>query len=293
VNQNVTFVGLGAMGEPMAANLLKHGVAVTVVKHRRPEPVERLRALGAYVASSLAEAAPRSDTFILMLPSSASVEATVRGPDGILARARRDALVVDCSTSDPASSRALAALLGERDVGFVDAPVTRGVQGAKQGKLAFFIGGPRESVARARELLAHMGDTFFEMGGVGSGHATKIINQVLSYATVALVSEALQLGASDDLDLDRLFDALMAGSGSKALESFGKRIIERQFDSPRVKLGDACAHMAIAASMASRANAACFVTDAATDVYRLVANQGDAGRDIAALGELWATKSRA
>ncbi len=287
MSTRIAFVGLGAMGEPMAANLVRKGMRVTVVGHRRPEPAQRLRGLGAETAETAGAAARDSEVVVLMLPGSGEVERIVEGADGVLQHARPGALVIDCSTSDPASSRRLAGRLAEKEVAFVDAPVTRGVQGAQQGKLAFFVGGSADAIARARPVLECMGDTFFEMGGVGAGHATKIISQVLSYATVALVSEALMLGHAQGLDLGALQQALLAGSGSKALESFGPRIVARQYSAPRVKVGDVCAHMDVADAMAAGTTAARAVTGAAADVYRVVATLGHAREDVATLAELW------
>jgi len=142
----VAFIGLGAMGEPMAANLVQRGFAVTVVGHRRPEPVARLTALGATASGSARAAVAGRDVVILMLPDSDQVGRVVTGADGILGAMPAGACLVDCSTSDPAHSRAIAESAQQRGIAYVDAPVTRGVQGAKQAKLAFFVGGAPAAV---------------------------------------------------------------------------------------------------------------------------------------------------
>jgi 2-hydroxy-3-oxopropionate reductase len=283
----VAFIGLGAMGEPMAGNLVQRGFAVTVVGHRRPEPLARLSAAGATVAGSAREAVAGCDAVILMLPDSDQVERVVTGPDGIMGAMQAGACLVDCSTSDPARSRAIAELARRQGVAYVDAPVTRGVQGAKQGKLAFFVGGDASAVASVRPLLDAMGDTIFLMGEAGSGHATKIIVQALSYSTVALVNEALMLGAAEGLHLPRLQEALLAGAGSKALESFGPRIIERQYAPARVVVNDARRHMAAAARMAEGAACPRFVHAAAEELLQLLAARGLAQADLSSLAEIW------
>jgi hypothetical protein len=146
---------------------------------------------------------------------------------------------------------------------------------------------------REREQAANLGRLVDAAPGepllvwCGNGHATKIVNQVLSYATVALVNEALMLGEANDVPAKPLFDALMAGAGSKALESFGPRILARQYDAPRVKVGDACLHMDVAQRMGEARHLARFVTGAAADVFRLLAADGHAGSDIAAVAEMW------
>lgn len=287
----VAFIGLGAMGEPMAGNLVQRGFAVTVVGHRRPDPVARLSTLGATVARSAREAVAGRDAVILMLPDSDQVDRVVTGADGILDAMQAGACLVDCSTSEPVRSRAIAEIAKRRGVAYVDAPVTRGVQGAKQAKLAFFVGGESSAVDSVRPLLDAMGDTIFRMGVAGSGHATKIIVQALSYGTVALVNEALMLGAAEGLELPRLQEALLAGAGSKALESFGPRIIERQYTPARVVVSDALRHMATASRMAEGAACPRFVHAAAQELLQLLAARGLAQSDLSSLAEIWSASA--
>ncbi len=280
----IAFIGIGAMGEPMVANLLKKGFPVTIVKRSRPEPAARLQALGAQIASSAAEAANGCDIVVLCLPGSREVEATV---DGLLTCLAAGAVVVDCSTSNPDSTRRLAALLAGRKIGMVDAGLTRGVQGAKQGTLAFFLGGEQSHIEQAMPALQAMGDTFIRVGPIGHGHTAKIISNVLSYSTVALVNEALMLGGRSGIDHKKLFDALMQGAPSKALEGFGPRILSGEYDPPRVTVDHACDDMLLAQELASGGKAPVFMLGVAQEVYRLLALRGHGARDISALGELW------
>ena len=156
---NIGFVGIGAMGEPMAANLLKKGFNVTVLRHRREEPAQRLQAQGARVAASLDPIAD-SDLVVLCLPTSREVEATLVDDGGLIDRLRGGAVIVDCSTSEPQSTAELTELTQNRNVGLIAAAMTRGVAGAKQGTLAFFVGGEAEHVEKAQPLLEAMGNTF-------------------------------------------------------------------------------------------------------------------------------------
>lgn len=283
----VAFIGLGAMGEPMAGHLLKAGHEVTIVGHRRPEPVARLTALGAQTAATPQAAATGCAAVVLMLPSSEEVRRVVLGSDGVAAAMAGGTCLVDCSTSDPAVTREIAAELGARGIAMVDAPVTRGVQGARDGKLAFFVGGDDAIVARIQPLLAAMGDTFLRMGPVGAGHATKIVVQALSYSTVALVSEALLMGAAAGIELPALQQALLAGAGSKALESFGPRIAARQLAPARVVVADAVRHLDVALRMLHDAGLAHPVHAAAAQMLAQVAASGHARSDLAALRETW------
>jgi 3-hydroxyisobutyrate dehydrogenase-like beta-hydroxyacid dehydrogenase len=283
----VAFIGLGAMGEPMATNLARRKIPLIVVAHRRREPVDRLVALGALEAPTPAAAAREADVVLLMLPGSDAVAQVAEGPDGLVAAMRSGATLVDCSTADPACSRALAERAVARGLGYVDAPVTRGVQGARDGKLAFYLGGEASTIDAVRPVLEAMGDTFFHMGPAGAGHATKIIVQALSYATVTLVNEALMLGDATGLPLPMLQQALLAGAGSKALESFGPRILSRQHAPARVAIGDACAHLDAARRMAEGKACARGVHAAAHELLSMLAGRGLARSDLAALAEVW------
>ena len=285
----IAFIGIGAMGEPMAANLLRKGFGVAAMKHRRPEPAERLRAQGARIGNTPAAVAADSDIVFLSLPTSREVEEVVLGRDGVLETVRAGTIVVDCSTSDPASTRNLAKLLKEKRAGLVDAPVTRGVAGAKQGTLAFFLGGDESDIAKVKPALEALGNTFIHLGPVSHAHTAKIISNVLSYSTVALVNEALMLGGKSGVDPAVLFKALMEGAPSKALEAFGPRIMNGEYDPPRVTIDHVCDDMMLVQTLAAALRAPLFGVGAAQEVYRLVQSQGNGARDMSIVAELWRT----
>jgi 3-hydroxyisobutyrate dehydrogenase-like beta-hydroxyacid dehydrogenase len=283
----LTFIGIGAMGEPMVANLLRKNFSVTVLKHRRPEPAARLQALGAKIATTPAEAAAGSSIAILCLPTSREVEACVHGEQGLAQTMAAGSVIIDCSTSNQQSTRELAALLVERKIGLVDAGMTRGVAGAKQGNLAFFIGGEQPHIDQAMPALKAMGDTFLHLGPVGNGHTVKVISNILSYGTVALVNEALMLGARHGVDSNKTFEALMLGAPSKALEAFGPRIISGEYSPPRVTVDHVCEDMMLGQALATRASAPIFMLGAAQESYRLLALRGLGEQDISSIAELW------
>jgi len=283
----VGFIGIGAMGEPMAANLSKKGFDVTVLRHRRVEPAERLKALGAKVALSVAETVVGCETVVLSLPTSEQVEAVMSGAQGVLSAAAAGTVVLDCSTSHPESTRTLAAALAAKGMTLVDAGMTRGVAGAKQGTLAFFLGGEPGDIEKAMPVLKALGDTFVRVGPVGHGHAAKLISNVLSYGTVALVNEAMMLGARSGVDLKNLYDALMQGAPSKALESFGPRIVSGEYEPPRVTIKHVCEDMVMAQDIAAQGSAPLFMLSAAQEIYRLFELRGEGARDMSAIAELW------
>jgi 3-hydroxyisobutyrate dehydrogenase-like beta-hydroxyacid dehydrogenase len=283
----VAFIGIGAMGEPMAVNLVQKGFDLCVLRHRRAEPAARLAQLGACICTSVAETVAGCEAVVLSLPTSAEVEAIVAGAGGILAAAGTGTLVLDCTTSDPASTRRLGEQLARRDIALVDAGMTRGVAGAKQGKLAFFLGGEARHIERAMPVLTALGDTFVHVGPLGHGHTAKLISNVLSYATVALVNEAFMLGARSGLDLQRLAEALNQGAPSKALEAFGPRISAGVYEPARVTVEHVCDDMTMLQQLVAGTVSSVPVLGAAQELYRLLRMRGEGARDMSAIAELW------
>jgi 3-hydroxyisobutyrate dehydrogenase-like beta-hydroxyacid dehydrogenase len=289
----VALIGIGAMGEPMGANLANKGFELRLLRHRRTEPAARLEALGATICGSVAETVAGCDAVVLALPGSREVEAVVSGPDGVLRIARPGSVVIDCSTSDPASTRRLGAELAGRDIGLVDAGMTRGVAGAKQGTLAFFLGGEDRHIERALPVLKALGDTFVHVGPLGHGHTAKLISNVLSYATVALVNEAFMLGARSGLDLGRLHEALEQGAPSKALDAFGPRLRSGEYEPPRVTVEHVCDDMVMLQALAAKTASSVSMLSAAQELYRLLQMQGRGERDMSAIAELWRSAGKA
>lgn len=289
----IAMIGVGAMGEPMAANFLKKGMAVTVMKSRRAGVVDRLKALGAAIAETPAEAAAGCDVIILSLPTSREVESALFGDGGAVAKAAAGTLVIDCTTGSPPDTECIVSKLRLKNIGFVAAGMTRGVAGAKQGKLAFFIGGDKPDVEKAKAVLQATGDTFIEFGTAAQAHAAKLISNVLSYAAVALVNEALMLGAKSGVDLPTLYRALSEGAPSKALEAFGSRIVAREYDPPRVTVDHACDDLVLAGQLAASGGASLSMLATAHDIYRRSSKSGSGERDVSILGESWRAGGKA
>lgn len=289
----IAMIGVGAMGEPMAANLMKKGMAVTVVKSRRAGVDDRLKALGAAIAATPAEAAAGCEVLILSLPTSREVESALLGDGGAAAKMPAGSLVIDCTTGNPTETARIVAKLREKKIGFVAAGMTRGVAGAKQGKLAFFIGGDRPDVEKAKAVLQATGDTFIEFTTAAQAHAAKLISNVLSYAAVALVNEALMLGAKSGVDLPTLYRALSEGAPSKALEAFGSRIVAREYDPPRVTVDHACDDLVLAQGLAASGGASIAMLAAAHELYRRSSSGGHGERDVSILGESWRNGGKA
>jgi 3-hydroxyisobutyrate dehydrogenase len=217
---NVAFIGLGNMGRPMALNLVKAGYRLTVFDVS-PAPLAVLREAGAAVAASAADAVRGAEVVISMLPTSAHVRDLYLGEHQLLSAVSPDALLIDCSTIAPQTSRETADAAAARGNAMIDAPVSGGTAGATAGTLTFIVGGAAAAVERARPLLDKMGKNVFHAGGSGSGQLAKICNNMLLGIQMIGTSEALNLGVANGLDPKVLSEIMSKSSGRNwALEVY-------------------------------------------------------------------------
>jgi 3-hydroxyisobutyrate dehydrogenase len=227
--ERVGFAGMGTMGAAMAANLARAGAPLTVW-NRTPGRATDVVALGAGEATSPSALAAACEVVVLCLSDTPDVEAVLFGPEGISGSIRPGSLVVDCSTISPEGSRDFASALAAQDVGFVDAPVSGGSEGARQGTLTIMCGGSEPDVERARPILAAMGKAITHMGPVGAGQATKAVNQVILAGTYLGVAEGLVLAMKAGLDAERVVEALSGGAaGSWVLQNRSGRMIADEY----------------------------------------------------------------
>jgi 3-hydroxyisobutyrate dehydrogenase len=208
----VAFLGLGAIGSPMAGHLARRG-PLTVWNRTGSRAAEFAASYHARVAGTPREAARDSDVIITCLPTSREVEALLDGPDGLLAGLRNGALFLDCTSGDPATSRRIAARLAERQVAFADAPVSGGVSGAVAGTLTVMVGADAETFARARPILSAFGKRIEHLGPVGSGHAMKAVNNALLAVNILAVGEGLAALVKAGVPARTAVDVLNASSG--------------------------------------------------------------------------------
>jgi 3-hydroxyisobutyrate dehydrogenase-like beta-hydroxyacid dehydrogenase len=227
----IAFVGLGAMGAPMARRLLAAGHAVAVVDVR-PEAVARLAAEGARPAASPAAAAGGAEVAVVMVMTGGQAESVLVGEDGLLAALGPGATAVVMSTIGPAAARRLAEACRARSVGYVDAPVTGGVAAAEAGSLAAIIGGEPAVVERVRPLLGLLCRELYQVGpNPGDGQAVKLVNQLLVGVTCAAVGEALALAEGAGLDTGLLLEVLTHGAAdSWVLRNFGASAVAGRRD---------------------------------------------------------------
>jgi 3-hydroxyisobutyrate dehydrogenase len=208
----VAFLGLGAIGSPMAAHLARRG-PLTVWNRTAARAVEFAAAHGGKAATTPREAALEADVVMTCLPTSREVEALLYGPDGLLAGLRSGALFLDCTSGDPATSRRIAARLGERGVAFADAPVSGGVSGAVAGTLTVMVGADPATFERARPLLGAFGKRIEHLGPVGSGDAMKAVNNALLAVNILAVGEGLAALVKAGVPARTAVDVLNASSG--------------------------------------------------------------------------------
>jgi len=207
----IGFIGLGNMGLPMAQNLVKAGHAVRGFDMSKAQ-VDALAASGGQAADSVKAAASGVD-IITMLPAGAHVREVYLGADGVLASAGAAALLIDSSTIDVETARAVAAAADKKGLAMLDAPVSGGVGGAQAGTLTFMVGGGDDAFARALPVLEKMGKTIVHAGGAGNGQAAKICNNMILGVSMIAVSEAFVLAEKLGLDAQKLYDISSKSSG--------------------------------------------------------------------------------
>jgi 4-hydroxybutyrate dehydrogenase / sulfolactaldehyde 3-reductase len=207
----VGLIGLGSMGRGMGKNLVTKGFPLTVYDANFAA-LEPLQVLGAEGVDSPRAVAARSDVVVTVLPNGPDVEAVVLGPDGIAEGARPGTLVMDCSTIDPAASRALAGKLAERGPRMIDAGMGRSSKEADEGTLLFMVGAEPDDFARVKPILDAMGSDVFHVGPPGHGIALKIVHNLLSLTMLAASVEALVLAGKAGLDLRRTLEVLQAST---------------------------------------------------------------------------------
>ena len=205
----VGMVGTGNMGSRMTRRMVEAGYAVLAVD---ADPA-RIPACGATPAKDVAELAERCDVIMLSLPDSPVIESVIRNPGGLLEHARDGQVIVDLSTANPASTRALHDELQARGVRYLDAGISGGAAGAEKGTLTLMVGGDAAALARVKPLLGTFSAHVHHMGGSGTGHVTKVLNNFLNGVTLAATAEVMVAGKKAGLDLAQLLDVINTSTG--------------------------------------------------------------------------------
>lgn len=207
----IGFIGVGLMGHGMAKNLVTKGYPLVVMGHRNREPVEHLKSLGATEVTTARELAQACDIVHLCVTGSPQVEALVRGPEGLLAHGKPGLIIIDCSTSNPVSTLALAQEAQAAGMHFVDAPLSRTPKEAEAGTLDTMVGASPEVFARIQPVLACWSTNIVHLGDVGLGHKMKLINNFIAMGYAALFSEALAISRKAGLSVEQFHSVIGSG----------------------------------------------------------------------------------
>lgn len=285
----IGFVGLGNMGGPMAANLVAAGHTVYGLD-LSPDARARLKDAGGNPVESVAEAVASADVVVTMLPAGTHVRKVYGGETGILANARPGTLLIDSSTIDVDSARAVAKDAAAAGMAMVDAPVSGGVAGAAGGTLTFMVGGPDDAFEAAKPYLEIMGKTIVHAGGAGTGQAAKICNNMLLGISMIGVCEAFVLAERLGLDHQKLYDISSTASGQCwSLTSYCPvpGPVETSPANRDYQPGFAAAMMLkdlkLAQEAASASGASTPLGAEAAALYNLFCNQGEAGTDFSGI----------
>jgi 3-hydroxyisobutyrate dehydrogenase len=210
---NVAFIGLGTMGAPMAQNLLKAGLSLTVHNRTRSKE-EPLEAQGARRAASPKEAAKDADVVITNVSDTPDVEEVVLGEHGVVHSMKAGTILIDVSTISPMVTKKIAAKLAEKNIEMLDCPVSGGSEGAIKGTLSIMVGGKKEVLGQVTPILQAMGKTITHVGEIGSGQIAKAMNQVILAGVYAGVAEGIAMGLAAGLDIEAAQKALSGGAAN-------------------------------------------------------------------------------
>ena len=228
----IGFVGVGSMGWPMAALLHKAGYPLQIIDASADRAKAFAKEIGGTVAASNRALAAASDIIITILPTSAIVQAVLEGPEGVLAGLRKDAVVVEMSSGVPTITRTLAEQVAVAGAHMVDAPVSGGVPRAKTGELAIMFGGSEAILERIRPVLSCMGTSITRTGDVGSAHAMKALNNLVSAGGFLIGVEALMIGKRFGLDPSAMVDVLNSSTGmnNSTQKKFKQFVLSGQYN---------------------------------------------------------------
>jgi 2-hydroxy-3-oxopropionate reductase len=279
----IGFIGLGIMGRPMAANLVKAGYPL-VVHNRTASKVEQfVTEEGGEAAATPREVAERAEVVITMLPDSPDVEHVYLGEDGVIAGTSDGQLLIDMSSVAPATARAVAEAAAGLGAEALDAPVSGGDVGARDGTLSIMVGGSEDAFERARPIFEVLGKTIVRMGGAGAGQTAKACNQMLVAITIEAVSEALVLASKAGVDPERLLEVLTGGlAGNRVMEVRRRNFLEHDF-TPGFKLELHHKDLGIALRTARELGVYVPSTAIVDQMLSALRAQGDGGLDHSAL----------
>jgi len=265
--RRVGLIGVGLMGSGIAANIVKNGHALTLLEHPGNQPVDALRAAGARSTPDVAALAAEAEVLILCVTGTPQVEAVMLGDKGALSALRPGTVVVDCSTAVPESTARVARAVQDKGGLFLDAPMTRTAKEAAEGRLNLLVGGDAEVLASCLPLLRCFAENVTHVGGIGAGHAMKLLHNFVSLGTVALLCEAAACAERAGVKPDVFVDVLAKGGGNGvALERVKPKLLTGSTDSLKFSMANARKDLGYYNDMAAQASAAHGIAQAVDDL---------------------------
>jgi 3-hydroxyisobutyrate dehydrogenase-like beta-hydroxyacid dehydrogenase len=288
--KKIGFIGLGLMGKPMAMNLLKAGHSLTVW-NRTPAKARELVAAGAVLAKTPKEVAAASEILLTIVSDPPALESILWGTpgkeDGALGGLKAESIYVDSSTVSPALAKEVAAACQERGVHFLDAPVTGGDWGAREGNLVFMIGGVAETLKEAEPVLKVMGKKWFHLGPNGAGQTIKLAMNAILALEVAGVAEAIGLVTRAGLKGEQLVEVLQSSMGRSGLLDLKTPLMLKGDFKPSFPLRLMHKDLGLALELANQLGVALPTTAAAREVYNYVKGEAKEDLDYSAVMKFW------
>lgn len=280
---NVGFIGLGAMGFPMAKNVLKGGYKVHTMVHSNRTPGEELVTLGARLCAHPAEIAGFCDVIITVLPADRELNEVVLGKNGLLDSMKSGSVLIDMTTAKGSTLQALARQLEPRGVRVIDAPVSGGTTAAVSGDLTLILGGDSELIEFHKPLLETMGKKLFQCGEVGAGKTVKMVNQQIAAINVLAIGEAFALGKKAGADPQVMFQVLKESSGyTRMMDLRIPGFLAEDSFEPGFKLDLMKKDVNLAVELAMELNTPLTLCSAASQIFSAASSSGLGEKDFSA-----------
>jgi 3-hydroxyisobutyrate dehydrogenase-like beta-hydroxyacid dehydrogenase len=285
--KNIGLVGVGLMGHGIAKNIVKKGWSLNYLRHAGNQPTIDLDQLGAISWGTAADMAVASDVVLICVTGSAQVEDVLIGSGQVLPALQEGAIVIDCSTAIPSSTRALAAKVAARGCHFIDAAMTRTPKEAEEGRLNLLVGGDTAIVEKVRPLLNTFAENIFVAGSVGSGHQLKLVHNVISLGSVTLIAEVAACALADGIDKEAMIDCLRkGGAGGIALDRIAPYILEGSCEKLQFSIENAYKDLGYYKEMAEHNRAAKAVAEAIHQTLGALVMKGDGKAFVPELASL-------
>ena len=282
----IGLIGLGIMGKPMAKNILKGGYTDLLVSDLNKAAVEEVVACGAKAATNK-EIGESCDVVLTMLPNSPHVKSVMLGENGVASYMKPNTVFIDMSSINPVASKEICAVLAEKNIEMLDAPVSGGEPKAIDGTLSFMVGGKQEVFDAYKPLLQTMGASVVRCGDVGAGNTTKLANQIVVACNIQAVAEAFTLAQKAGVDPELVFQAIRGGlAGSTVMEAKGPMMIAGN-DKPGFKIDLHIKDLNNALDCAHSVGAPVPMTAAVQEILQWLHNNDCGGNDHSAIAKYY------